>query len=67
MGEGRYEWIGLDGVHRSATHWDDLPERMDRIVAFLPDALPPPHTEEQHAAMEEFMPRFKEALQRCRR
>ena len=66
-GEGRYSWIGLDGMLRHGTHWDDLPAEMDRIVAFVPDYPEPPHTEEQHAAMASFGDKLQEALQRCRR
>ena len=66
-GEGRYSWVGLDGVLRHGTHWDDLPDAMDRIVAFVPACPEPPHTEKEHAIMATLNDRFREALKRCRR
>lgn len=67
MGEGRYEWVDVDGRLREAAHWDALPARMDRLVAFVPDYPAPPHTDAQHAAMATFGARLTEALARCRR
>lgn len=66
-GQGRYSWIDLDGTPRHGIHWDDLPAEMDRLVAFVPDYPEPPHTEEEHALMETFDAKLKEALARCRR
>ena len=67
MGEGSYMWVGLDGVTRSGDHWDDLPERMDRIIVFSPDYPEAPHTQEQHDEMERFSERLREAMRRCLR
>ena len=67
IGIGIYRWVTLDGVLEHGTHWDDLPERMDRIVAFVPDYPDPPHTQEDHDAMATFNDRLQEALKRCRR
>ena len=66
-GEGRYEWVDLEGQLRTAAHWDALPAEMDRLVRFEPECPPPPHTEEDHAAMATFDGRLHEALARCRR
>ena len=67
MGEGRYEWVDTDGRLCRGAHWDDLPEAMDRLVAFEPAYPEPPHTPEDHAAMATFDARLHEALSRCRR
>ena len=67
VGTGRYSWVGLDGRLHEATHWDDLPDRMDWLVAFVPDYPKPPHTEDDHALMATFDDRLHEALARCRR
>ena len=53
-GEGRYSWVGLDGELRHGAHWNDLPAEMDRLVAFVPDMLPEPHTQADHDAMDQF-------------
>ena len=66
-GAGTYRWVGVDGRLCHGTHWDDLPEEMDRLVAFVPDCPPPPHTEADHAEMATFDARLHEALGRCRR
>lgn len=66
-GEGRYSWVGLDGELRHGTHWDELPAEMETLVAFVPDAPEPPHTQEDHDLMATFDDRLKEAMSRCRR
>ena len=67
MGAGRYAWVGVDGAQCEAAHWNDLPEEMDRLVAFVPDYPAGAHTAEQHAEMATFDARLHEALERCRR
>ena len=66
-GEGRYAWVGTDGVLREGTTWHDLPQRMRRIVAFVPAAPPEPHDQADHDYIESFSARFREAMSRCRR
>ena len=66
-GAGRYSWIDLEGVLHHGTHWDALPAEMDRLVAWVPDTLDPPHTDAEHAAMAGLGARLQEALDRCRR
>ena len=65
IGFGRYQWIDLAGNLQTATHWDQLPEKMKDLVAFVPDYPEPPHTDEQHQEMETFTERLQEALSRC--
>ena len=65
-GAGRYQWVGLDGVLRSGASWEDFPDAMDRVVAFVPDSPPPPHSEAEHAYMETFVSKMDEVLKRCR-
>ena len=66
-GEGRYSWVDPGGALRHGSHWDDLPADMDRLVAFVPDYPAPPHSEEDHATIETYGDKLKEALARCRR
>ena len=66
-GQGRYSWIDTGGTLRHGTHWDDLPAEMDRLVAFVPNYPAPPHTPEDHAMIEMFGGKLREALARCRR
>lgn len=66
VGSGFYQWVDLDGELRTGAHWDDLPERMDRLVAFIPASPKGPHTQQEHDAMATFNDRFREVLSRCR-
>ena len=67
IGQGRYQWVDLEGKLQSGTHWDDLPEKMDRIIEFNPEIPDEPHTEEQHEAYATFVPKLQEAMSRCQR
>ena len=67
MGEGEYEWMGLDGNLQQATHWDDLPGKMNWIVKFVPMYPEPPHSQEDHNGMAQFKDKLLEALSRCQR
>ena len=67
IGTGRYSWIGLDGQLAHGSHWDDIPAEIDELVAFVPDAPPQPHAQEDHELMATFPERFNEAMGRCRR
>lgn len=65
VGTGFYQWIGLDGALHTGTHWDDLPQRMRDLVAFVPDYPAGPHTQAEHDAMGTFNDRLQEAMTRC--
>ena len=64
---GTYSWIDLDGRTRHGDHWDDIPAEIDRLVTFVPDSPPPPHSAEEHALMESYEAKLQEVLDRCRR
>lgn len=66
-GQGTYSWIDIHGHQRHGHHWDDLPAEMDRLITFVPDSPPEPHSAEEHALMETFGAKLQEALGRCRR
>ena len=66
-GEGSYVWVDLDGKLCRGGHWDELPDEMERLVAFEPAFPEPPHTEEDHAFMDSLHDKFRQVLGRCRR
>ena len=66
LGSGHYHWIDTAGREQQAQHWDDVPAVMDRLIAFVPDYPPEPHTDAEHAMVESFGERLQEALARCR-
>lgn len=66
-GAGRYEWIGTDGVRRSAKSWNDIPAAIDSLIAFVPEYPEGPHTDEEHEYMESFDAKLKEVMNRCQR
>ena len=65
IGSGRYSWIDLDGDLQHGTHWDDMPEKMQEVISFIPDYPPEPHTEEQHEQIASFVDRLREMIRRC--
>ena len=46
------------------TNVDDIPEKFDHLIKFLPTALPEPHTEEEHEHIDSFMDKFREISKR---
>ncbi len=67
IGAGTYEWVDAAGELCRGTHWDDLPAQMDRLVRFEPAIPPEPHSQADHDLIDTFVPRLREAMQRCRR
>ena len=43
---------------------NDIPEKFDNLIEFLPEYPPGPHTEKQHEEMESFMEIFRELMER---
>ena len=38
----------IDDKLVTITKWEDIPEKFDHVIKFLPDVPPEPHTEEDH-------------------
>lgn len=66
-GQGTYIWIDVHGHQRHGRHWDDIPAEIDRLVCFVPDSPPPPHSAEEHFVMASYDAKLQEVLGRCRR
>jgi hypothetical protein len=46
------------------TKYEDIPEKFDNLIKFLPEIPEPPHTHEQHEELDLWNERLKELLKR---
>ena len=56
--------IILDGELKTYENYEDIPEKFDNLVAFLPEIPPGPHTDEQHEEIDLWMVKFAELMKR---
>lgn len=66
MGAGKYRFI-VNGELRACDHWDDIPEVIDELIAFVPDVPPEPHTEAEHDVIDALPAMLQEVMKRCQR
>ena len=45
-------------------NYDDIPMKFDNLISFKPDALEPPHSEEDHKEMETYNTKLQELMKR---
>ena len=58
--------IMLNGQIVTYDRWEDIPASFDHLIKFNPWMPPPPHDEQQHAEIDNWMPRLQELLKRER-
>tara|TARA_B100000519_G_C13813462_1_gene236869 strand:- start:235 stop:441 length:207 start_codon:yes stop_codon:yes gene_type:complete len=46
------------------TNINDIPEKFDHLIKFVPTVPPEPHSEEEHKLINSFMIKFKEIQKR---
>lgn len=46
------------------TKYEDIPEKFDNLIKFLPEIPEPPHTHEQHEELDLWNERLKELMKR---
>ena len=46
------------------TNINDIPEKFDHLIKFVPTVPPEPHSEEEHELIDSFMDKFKEIQKR---
>ena len=56
--------IRLDGKLKKYTDFVDIPESFDNLIKFLPEIIPPPHTDEDHRINDQWHDRLKELMKR---
>ena len=43
--------------------YEDIPDEFDHVIEFCPEIPPGPHTEEQHAEIEAWVPRLQRLME----
>jgi hypothetical protein len=43
--------------------YEDIPSEFDHVIEFRPEIPPPPHTDQQHAEIEAWEPRFQRLME----
>ena len=46
--------------------FEDIPEDFEHVIKFLPDVIPEPHTEEEHAEMAQWNTRLQKLMEKER-
>jgi hypothetical protein len=52
----------VDGKLVTVHDYREIPKKFQHVIKFLPDIPPPPHSEEQHALIDEWHERLKELI-----
>ena len=56
--------VMVNGVIQTYTQFEDIPECIDHVIAFLPEIPPEPHTKEQHDEIDSWQDKFRELMRR---
>ena len=54
----------INGELKTYNNFDDIPEKIDNVIKFLPEIPEPPHTHDQHEEMGVWNDKLKELLKR---
>ena len=54
----------LNGELKTYTKYEDIPERFDNVIRFIPEIPEPPHTHEQHEEIDSWNERLQELVKR---
>ena len=54
----------LNGELKTYTKYEDIPERFDNVIRFIPEIPEPPHTHEQHKEIDSWNERLQELMKR---
>jgi len=58
--------IMIDGKLVTFDRYEDIPEKFEHVIKFLPYCPPGPHTEEQHQEMSQWNDKLQELMKRER-
>lgn len=56
--------ILLNGKLETYSNYEDIPEKFDNVIRFMPKIPDPPHTHEQHEEIESWNQKFKDLMKR---
>ena len=62
--KGEFRIKLLDKTIVDYTNFDDIPDKVYRVLKFIPEYPPSPHSEEDHKMIEEFDNKLHELLRR---
>lgn len=54
----------LNGKIETFQRYEDIPEKFDNLIKFVPEIPEPPHSHEQHEEMDVWNEKLKELLKR---
>ena len=54
----------LDGKIETFQRYEDIPEKFDNLIRFVPEIPEPPHSHEQHEEMDVWNEKLKELMKR---
>lgn len=55
--------IMISGQLHLFERYEDIPPQFDHVIEFVPEIPPGPHTAEQHAEIEAWVPRFEKLME----
>jgi hypothetical protein len=53
----------ISGQLQEFSSYEDIPDQFDHVIEFSPEIPPGPHTEEQHAEIEAWVPKFERLME----
>ena len=56
----------VDGELVLYDKYEDIPEKFDHVIRFIPDIPPEPHTEEEHEEMAQWNTRLQKLMEKER-
>jgi len=56
--------ILLNGELLTYTKYEDIPEKFDNVIRFIPKIPEPPHTNEQHVEIDSWNDKLQELMKR---
>lgn len=54
----------IDGELKTFERYEDIPEKFDNLIKFVPEIPKPPHTHHQHEEMDVWNEKLKELMKR---
>lgn len=54
----------VNGKIEEYDNFDDIPDKIDNVIAFLPEIIPPPHKPGEHEINAQWGEKFKELMSR---
>ena len=55
--------VMIDGRLKIFEHYEDIPDKFDHVIEFVPEIPPGPHTDAQHEEIESWIPKFERLME----